>query len=102
MIAYKLVRQRKDGTLAPLFINRTETFPIGVGMIAKCYPTKGFAIRKGFHCTFEKYAPHLSTKNRVWVKVEVFDWEDYDRPESQGGKWILANWMKILEVCDGQ
>ena len=100
MLAYKLVRLRKDGSLAPLFINRTDTFPIGVWMQAENHPTKGFASRTGFHCTFTKHAPHLGTVGRVWVRVEVLDWRTYDRPESQGGKWILANWMKILEVCE--
>ena len=43
-------------------------------MQAECYPTKGFAIRKGWHCCFEKNAPHVKMKlsngeQRVWVEA---------------------------------
>lgn len=73
-------------------------------MDAKCYPTKGFAVRKGFHCCFEKNAPHLKEKLangevRVWIECEVEQFTTYDRPESQGGKWILADRMKVLRIC---
>ena len=48
MKAYKLLRRKKrDGKLYPLFINKTVPTPIGVWMQAECFPTKGFAIRKG-------------------------------------------------------
>jgi hypothetical protein len=93
---YKLVRKMKDGSLSPLFINKTSRFPIGVWLEAKSYPTKGFAVRKGFHCTLTPVAPHLSTNNRVWVEVELQDYEHYDRPESQGGTWVLAQKMKVI------
>ena len=62
MKAYKLLRKKKDGKLYPLFINKTIPTPIGEWMQAECYPTKGFAIRKGWHCCFEKNAPHLKMK----------------------------------------
>ena len=42
---------------------------------AEEHPTKGFAFRKGFHCTLKPIAPHLSTKNRCWVEVEIEDGE---------------------------
>lgn len=77
-------------------------------MQAECYPTKGFAVRKGWHCCFQPLAPHLKMKlssgeERVWVECEVEDWESYDRPESQGGAWILAQRMKIIrELSDGE
>jgi len=32
----------------------------------------------------------------VWVEVEVEDIELHDRPESQGGTWVLAQRMKVL------
>lgn len=35
-------------------------------------------------------------ERRVWVECEVEAWESYDRPESQGGSWILAQQMKIV------
>ena len=100
MKAYKLLRVARDGKLHPLFINRKEPTPFGVWMKAECYPTKGFAVRQGWHCTFKPLAPHLSMKlasgeRRVWVEVEVEDWKSYNRPESQGGSWILAQRMKV-------
>lgn len=101
MKAYKLLRKLKDGSLHPLFINKKEATPIGEWMEAECYPTKGFAVRQGWHCCFIPLAPHLSIKlsngeQRVWVECEVEDYTSYDRPESQGGAWILAQQMKII------
>lgn len=100
MIAYKLFRLRKNGTLGPLFINVRMVVPIGEWLTAECYPTNGFAVRTGWHCTLTKYTPHLSIRGRVWVQVEVEDFTMYDRPESQGGAWILANKMKVVKICD--
>ena len=101
MKAYKLLRKLKDGNLYPLFIHKTYSTPIGEWMQAECFPTKGFAVRKGWHCCFKPLAPHLSIQlangeQRVWVECEVEDIETYDRPKSQGGAWILAQRMKIL------
>lgn len=86
----------KDGSLSPLFINQKSRIPLGEWMEAECHPKKGFAVRQGWHCTLAPNAPHLSEKNRVWVEVEVEDTELYDRPESQGGTWVLAQKMKII------
>ena len=97
MIAYKLIRKMKDGSLSPLFINKKSRIPVGQWLTAESHPTRGFAYRKGWHCTLKAVAPHLSTKGRVWVKVEIYDYEYYERPESQGGTWVLAQKMKILE-----
>lgn len=99
MIAYKLVRQRKDKSLGPLFINTKLRIPFGKWLKAEEHPTKGFAFRPGWHCTFSKYAPHLSTKDRVWARCEVKDFETYDRPKSQGGTWILAKYIRFLSIC---
>jgi len=98
MIAYKLVRKRKDGTLGPLFINARLRIPLGKWMDAEAHYKKGFAFRPGWHCTLKPVAPHLSKKGRVWIKVEVLFYEKYERPESQGGTWVLAQRMKVLEV----
>ena len=105
MKAYKPLIKKKDDKLYPLFINKTNPTPIGEWMEAKCYPTKGFAIRKGWHCCFEMKAPHLKMQlsngeQRVWVEVEVEDWESYNRPESQGGAWMLAQRMKIIREVE--
>jgi hypothetical protein len=94
--AYKLIRKLKDGTLSPLFINKKSRIPFDVWLEAEAHPTKGFAFRKGWHCTLKPEAPHLSNKDRVWVEVEVEDFEYFTRPESQGGTWVLAQKMKVI------
>ena len=101
MRAYKLLRKLKNGELHPLFINKKEATPFNEWLEAECHPTKGFAVRKGWHCCFKPFAPHLKTQlangeNRVWVQVEVQEIETYDRPECQGGAWILAQRMKVV------
>ena len=98
MQAFKLVRMRKDGTLGSLFINRRSVMPVGEWMEALDCPTKGYAHRKGWHCLFKPVAPHLTTKGRVWVEVEVEDYETFKRPISQGGEWLLCNKMKVVRV----
>lgn len=97
MIAYKLLRKRKSGTLASLFIGRKNTIPIGKTLIAEDIPTKGYAHRPGWHCLAKPEAPHLSKKDRVWCKVKIWDYELHERPKSQGGLWYLAQKMKVLE-----
>ena len=98
MIAYKLVRLMKDGSISSLFIGKKTRLPLNEWLSAEELPTNGFAIRKGWHCTKEKSAPHLSTLNRVWVKVEIEGVVEYARPEAQGGVWLLADKMKILNI----
>ena len=96
MIAYKLLRKRRDGSLGPLFINCRQRVPIGRWMPAEFHPRSGYAPRKGWHCTILPVAPHISKKGRVWCAVEVKNLEHYTRPVSQGGTWVLAQEMKIL------
>jgi hypothetical protein len=99
--AYKMFRLRKDGTLGPLFINARQRIPVGEWLTAEDHPTKGFAHRPGWHCCFQAEAPHLKLKDdRVWALVTVEDWQKYDRPESQGGSWILANRLRVEAVLD--
>lgn len=105
MTAYKLMRLGKDGGVYPLFINRKERTRFNEILKAECYPTKGFAVRQGWHCCFTPYAPHLketlsSGEERVWVEVKVRNWKSYDRPESQGGAWILAQEMVVIKIMD--
>ena len=97
MRAYKLVRKMKDGSLSSLFINKRNRLPLGVWMEAEEHNTKGFAFRPGWHCTLTPEAPHLGTKGRVWVEVEVDDFTYEDRPKSQGGTWLLAKAMRIIK-----
>lgn len=95
---YKLFRQRKDGTLGPLFINARLRIPLGEWMPAESHPTPGYAYRPGWHATTKPIAPHLSTKGRVWCRVEMRGVTTYARPESQGGSWLLAQHLKVLSI----
>lgn len=96
MIAYKLLRQRCDGSLGPLFINRRLRIPVGQWLAAECHPTRGFAVRPGWHVTLRPVAPHLSKRGRVWARVEVADFVAFRRPAAQGGVWLLAQRMRVL------
>lgn len=103
MKAYKLLKQRKDGSLGPLFINAKAKLPVGVWMEAEDHPTKGYAHRPGWHCLPTPDAPHLSKNpksgpKRVWCEVEIAGTEVCLRPDTQGGVWYLAKHMKIVEV----
>ena len=90
----------KDG-YSPLFINKRQRLKQGVIYPAEHHPTKGFAERMGWHCTLKPEAPHLKQDidNRVWVRVWLEgDIKHYNRPESQGGTWVLCTGtMAILE-----
>lgn len=98
MIAYKLIRQRKNGSLGPLFINRKQNVPIGEWLEAECHPTKGYALRTGWHTTSNPIAPHLSMKGRVWAEVDIKDFTEFRRPHRQGGMWYIAKFMKIVRL----
>ena len=96
MIAYKLFKLRKNGTIGSLFINRRAVVPIGEWLKAEDHPTKGYKHRMGWHTTLKPVAPHLSEKGRVWMMVEINGYEMIERPESQGGIWALAEWMRVI------
>lgn len=57
----------KSGDITPLFINKSFRIPFNEWLEAESHPTKGFKVRPYWHCTPEPIAPHLSTKDRVWV-----------------------------------
>jgi hypothetical protein len=95
---YKLLRLRCDGSLGPLFINRRQRIPVGRWLRAEEHPTKGFALRPGWHGTAKKNAPHLSTKGRVWCRCEFYQWAPHVRPRRQGGTWLIAQWMRVTKV----
>jgi hypothetical protein len=96
--AYKLVRHRRDGTLGPLFINRTLKIPFDTWLDAEDHPTKGYAHRPGWHCGLEPVAPHLSSAGRVWAEVEIGDWYPFPRPSHQGSVWVIAKRMRVLSL----
>lgn len=130
MIAYKLFRVR-DGKLYPLFIGRSKPIPMGVWVEAECIPTKGYAVRPGWHVAPEPEAPHLCKRDgtmaadRRWARVEIPDtdngWQEiaeesptkdlrdrvpeggfyrFPRPAHQGGEWLIAGRMKVIELLD--
>ena len=96
MRCWKLFRKRANGTLGALFIDRRRVLEEGIWLEGAPHRTKGYAYRPGWHCLLERRAPHLSKRGRVWREVDVRDYELFERPESQGGKWALARWMRIL------
>ena len=98
MIAYKLVRLLKDGKISSLFINKRSRLEYNKWLKAECFPTKGFAVRPGWHCTHKPEAPHLTEKVRIWIEVEIEDFTEFKRPENQGGMWYLAKRMKVLRI----
>jgi hypothetical protein len=103
-IAYKIVRIRKDGSLGPLFCNMKQRIPLNTWIQAECHPPPNKTIRVGWHTTEKQTAPHiymtLPKKNikRVWVKVEIKNFKECQRPISQGGLWYIAQWMKVLKI----
>jgi len=107
MLAYKLLSKRKDGSYGPLFINTRQRIPLNRWLKAENHPTKGFAVRPGWHCTSFTEAPHLvmSPKGkhpRVWCLVEISGKiTRIERPLQQGGTWWLTSKMRVLsEVND--
>jgi hypothetical protein len=98
MIAYKLCRKLKNGNITSLFINKKVALLFNTWLEAENYPTKGFKERPFWHCTSNPVAPHLSMKGRVWVKVEIENFEEFQRPNSQGGMWYLAKRIKLIEI----
>ena len=95
---YKLFRLRKDGTLGPLFINRTQRLHLGIEYEAEDHLTKGYAHCSGWHISSTPDAPHLSKKNRVWARVTFKQYRAHLRPQSQGGLWYTAWFMTIEEI----
>ena len=93
--AFKLLREMRSGNIRPLFIGKTQDLPLGQWLRAEAIPTKGFAFRPGWHVMDKPSAPHLGQNGRAWYEVLVDDCIKYRRPESQGGIWYLAKWMKI-------
>jgi len=98
-ICYKLFRLRRDGTLGPLFINCRQRIRVGVEYRAESHPTKGFAVRPGWHVCSERRAPHLSERGRVWCRVRIREFEGHKRPDCQCGLWFTAKYMTVLGLA---
>lgn len=100
MLGYKLFRERRDGSLGPLFINRRQKIQRGVWYKAESHPTPGYALRPGWHVCAKPEAPHLSKRGRRWFVVEIKDYVPHVRPESQGGLWYTAKRMRVVGPAD--
>lgn len=112
MKVYKLVKLKKDGNCYPLFIDKDKPFLFGQWMHCEFHPTKGFAPRSvsdeedlgGWHCCYQPVAPHLSEQlangeQRVWIECESKGISKrYNRPESQGGAWLLVEWLYPIRI----
>lgn len=81
-----------------MFINRKLVVPVGVWLPAEDHKTKGYAHRVGWHATLKPIAPHLTTKGRVWAEVDITEPKMYNRPESQGGTWVLGQAMRVNKL----
>lgn len=103
MIAYKVMRLRKNGTLGTLFINRKQVIPLGVWLDYESHETKGFAFRPGWHCMPNPVFPPQLAKHvdRVICEVEVEDFEMYERKFTQG-MWILAKKIKVIRIMENE
>lgn len=102
IVAYKLFKL-KDGKLFSLFINNKTEIITNTWLQSDCFPTKGFAVRQGWHCCYLPIAPHLKTElangeKRVWVECMVEGVVEYFRPESQGGVWVLADQLMVNKI----
>ena len=86
---FKLFEQDEFGNLYALFIDKNTIMPIGEWLKAGSYPTKGFAVRSGYHIGQIPSAPWLMSANgiyksqrrknwnRVWAEVEYVADNDY-------------------------
>lgn len=86
---YKLFEMDECGNLYALFIDKNTIMPIGEWLLAGNFPTKGFALRPGFHIGEIPAAPWLMSANgtyksqrrknwkRVWAEVEYVADIDY-------------------------
>lgn len=101
-IAYKLVTLRKDGTIGPLFINRSQRIPFRTWIQAEDKTKSGYASRPGWHCVLKPHAPHLSTKGRIWIKVKIKDYKLHNKPSYQGGLWALAKYMRVIGIIPNE
>jgi|15BtaG_2_1085339.scaffolds.fasta_scaffold07839_2 hypothetical protein len=108
MQAYKLFEINKSGQIFPLFVGKSA-LPMGEWLVARDLSSeatrKGLASRPGWHCCSKQSAPHLKLepkngRKRRWALVEIEDWTEHLRPESQGGLWYTASRMKIINLLD--
>lgn len=89
---YKLFEVNEEGIPYTLFIDKNTPIPVGVWLPAENHPTKGFAVRPGWHVGQIPDAPWLKSYDgtdtgyykprwkkgaRKWAKVEYNVTNDY-------------------------
>ena len=111
-VGYKLFNQKPNGALHPLFVDKQNPVPVGEMMPAHdnshLANKAGLQERPGWHAAPTPYAPHLMDREgnmrpgRVWAQVSMpkHDSELYERPESQGGAWMLGGHMRVDRVLE--
>lgn len=85
MKVYKLfrIKRNRPNEFFPLFIGKSVGHKIGQWIDAECIPTKGFALRPGWHSGAAPCAPWLMKKDgsmpsdRVWCECTISDAIDY-------------------------
>lgn len=95
IIAYKLFRVRKDGSFGSLFIGKKSVIPLGKWLPCEDLKTPGYQHRPGWHAAPAPFAPHLTTKGRVWCEVQLRYVRMIERPKAQGSAWYLARMMRV-------
>lgn len=124
---YKLFRVKKrEQGLFPLFIGKTKAIPMNKWVEAEIIPTKGFALRPGWHSGLLPDAPWLNTKqgtkaaDRVWCECEIpansyqrradengghlhgmlprGGFYRFKRPGNQGSEWLISGHIKVNRI----
>lgn len=102
MIAYKIFKKSKSGLFKPAQVPvarlQHKGYEVGVWYPAENAQPTNLKERIGFHCVNQPSVPHIKIipNKIVWVEVEIEDYTEIRRPQSQGGLWYLANHLKII------
>jgi hypothetical protein len=112
MKAYKLLRQKKDGRLFPLYVKRNQETPIGEWIKAeegelqengkvKASLGNGLCFRPGWHLALIPFADWIGEKqpdgtlarrkNNVWCEVE-YPVDICYGPEARENGWRAGKW----------
>jgi hypothetical protein len=110
---YKLFDQNpRTGNLHPLFVDKKNPVPLGEWLPAHDHTAlaqkAGLQPRPGWHAATKPSAPHLMSRagdmrpGRVWAEVEMpaSQSRHYERPESQGGDWLLGGQMRVNRILE--
>ena len=100
MIAYKVLRRRKSGTLGSLYINKGAVLPVGEWLDAELHVTKGYQPQIGW-TAYCNAVPPISMKGRELWEVDLggnakTEWSSY----TASWMFVVSPRMKILRpVC---